>query len=67
MAKYNVKKFAQSCESKQCKIEFKKDIIKNFCEAIITPHELNLDLRTITCIYCGKVSKVHKKEKNESN
>ena len=57
-------KFAQSCDSRQCRAEFKKDIIKNVSEAVATPHELDLKNRTVTCIYCGKVTKLAKKKES---
>jgi len=51
-------KFAQSCDSRQCRKEFKEEIIKNFSETVTTPHEYDKGKKTVTCLYCGKVSKV---------
>lgn len=51
-------KFAQSCDSRQCRKEFKDDIIKNFSEAVTTPHEYDGKNKTVTCLYCGKVTKL---------
>ncbi len=51
-------KFAQTCDSRQCRKEFKDDIIKNFSEGVTTPHEYNGKNKIITCLYCGKVSKL---------
>ena len=51
-------KFAQSCDSRQCKKEFKDDIIKGFSEGIATPHEYDGANKTVTCLYCGKVTKL---------
>ena len=65
MAKNILIKFAQSCDSKQCRTEFKKDIIKGVTEAVATPHELDLKNRTVTCIYCGRVTKLGKTPKLE--
>ena len=49
-------KFAQSCDSRQCRAEFKDDIIKNFSETVTTPHEF--ENKVITCLYCGKITKL---------
>lgn len=51
-------KFAQSCDSRQCRAEFKSQIIKNFSESVTTPHELDKGKKTVTCLYCGKVTKI---------
>ena len=48
----------QSCDSKKCKLMFNVEIIKNFCEAITTPHEINFSTNKIKCLYCGKISKI---------
>ena len=50
--------FAQSCESRQCRAEFKKDIIKNFSESVITPHEYNGANKILTCLFCKKITKI---------
>ena len=65
MAKNYVTKFGQSCDSRQCRTEFKDDIIKGVTEAVATPHELDLKNRTVTCLYCGKVTKLAKPIKKE--
>ena len=51
-------KFAQSCDSRQCRAEFKSDIIKNVSETVTTPHEFDGKNNTVTCLYCGKVRKL---------
>ena len=51
-------KFAQSCDSRQCRKEFKDDIIKDFSETVTTPHEYDGLSKTVTCLYCGKVTKL---------
>ena len=51
-------KFAQSCESRECRKNYKEDIIKNFSETVTTPHEYDGGNKTVTCLYCGKVSKL---------
>jgi len=51
-------KFAQSCDSRQCRTKFKADIVKNFCEAVTTPHEYDGANKTVTCLYCGKINKL---------
>jgi hypothetical protein len=62
MAKERLMKMAQSCDSRECRSEFKSEIIKGFSEAIVTPHEINFTQGTITCLYCGKVTKLSKKK-----
>jgi hypothetical protein len=57
MAKDRLKKIGQSCDSKQCRLEFRNDIVKGVSEAVATPHEVNFTQGTITCLYCGKVTK----------
>jgi len=51
-------KFVQICDSRQCRKEFNGDIIKNFSEGITTPHEYDGSNKTITCLYCWKISKL---------
>lgn len=51
-------KFAQTCNSRECRTKFKKDVIKNFCEAVTTPHEYDGGNKNVTCLYCGRITKV---------
>jgi len=54
-------KFATSCGSRECRKKYKDDITE-MCEAIITPHILDYETRTVTCMECGKSYKLPKKK-----
>lgn len=51
-------KFAQSCDSRECRLTYKHDIIKGFSETVTTPHEYDGANKTVTCLYCGRINKL---------
>lgn len=51
-------KFAQSCDSKECRKNHKDEIIKDFSETVTTAHEYDGKNKTVTCLECGKVTKL---------
>lgn len=53
-----IRRFAQTCDSRKCRSENKDEIIKNFCEAVTTVHEINLTSKIIKCMDCGKITKL---------
>lgn len=54
-----IKTFAQSCDSRECKKKYKKEI-SDMCDAITTVHTYNVKTREVICTECGKTYKLAK-------
>lgn len=51
-------KFAQGCNSRECKKEARSKYEEEISSDPTTPHELDRSNNTVTCLYCGKVTKL---------
>lgn len=47
----------ESCDSKECKIQYKKDIIKGLIILPVTCKEMDKENEIITSLSCGKTRK----------
>ena len=55
--KENIKKFAQTCSSRECRKRFKNEL-SGYSDAICTPHEYDRKTKKVKCLYCNKITKI---------
>ena len=55
--KENIKKFAQTCSSRECRKRFKNEL-SEYSDAICTPHEYDRKTKKVKCLYCNKITKI---------
>lgn len=57
--KNDIKTFAQSCDSRECRKKYKKDL-NDICDFVTTVHTFNRTTKVVTCTECGKSYKLTK-------
>lgn len=53
-----MKKFAQSCSSRECKKKYRDAYDKKISADPLTPHEYDVNNNKTKCLYCGKEIKL---------